>query len=85
MTFETEKAKLGAVFSNSVAVEPPAACSNLEISDVISAGCGYMAALLEAADIPALLAQTPRFTLFAPTDEAFASLPAALLETLLDR
>src|SRR6188474_1723725 len=62
-----------------------ARASNLDIVDT-AAGAGQfktLAAALKAADLVATLKGTGPFTVFAPTDEAFAKLPAGTLENLL--
>ena len=56
-----------------------------DIVDVaVSAGqFGTLAAALEAADLVSTLKSDGPFTVFAPTDEAFAKLPAGTVEHLL--
>ena len=48
------------------------------------AGCTTVFALVEAAGLSGALADKERYTLFAPTDEAFAALPAEVVAALLE-
>jgi uncharacterized surface protein with fasciclin (FAS1) repeats len=62
-----------------------ARASNLDIVDT-AVGAGQfktLAAALKAADLVATLKGPGPFTVFAPTDEAFAKLPAGTVENLL--
>ncbi|MGI9203813.1 MAG: fasciclin domain-containing protein [Woeseiaceae bacterium] len=68
-----------------VTASPKANAAQGDIVDVaVSAGqFNTLAAALEAADLVATLQGEGPFTVFAPTDEAFAALPAGTVETLL--
>lgn len=67
---------------------PPveAVTADMDIVDTaVAAGSfGTLAALLEAADLVEALQGDGPFTVFAPTDEAFAALPTETVEFLLD-
>ena len=62
-----------------------AATADRDIVDTAVAAGSFktLAKALQAADLVATLKGTGPFTVFAPTDEAFAKLPAGTLETLL--
>lgn len=63
----------------------PASAADKDIVDTaVEAGSfNTLAQALEAADLVATLKGEGPFTVFAPTDEAFAQLPAGTVETLL--
>ena len=62
-----------------------AAAADKDIVDTAVAAGSFktLAAALQAADLVGTLKGAGPFTVFAPTDEAFAKLPAGTLETLL--
>jgi uncharacterized surface protein with fasciclin (FAS1) repeats len=63
---------------------PVQAQSRTIVATAVAAGSfKTLAKALEAADLVATLEGTGPFTVFAPTDEAFAKLPAGTVETLL--
>jgi uncharacterized surface protein with fasciclin (FAS1) repeats len=64
---------------------PPAAVEQKDIVDTAVAAGSFktLAKALVAADLVNTLKGSGPFTVFAPTDEAFAKLPAGTLETLL--
>lgn len=69
----------------SIAVAVPAWANDKDIVDT-AVGAGdftTLAAALEAADLVSTLKGKGPFTVFAPTDAAFAKLPAGTVETLL--
>lgn len=68
-----------------VSFSPKANAAQGDIIDVaVSAGqFTTLAAALEAADLVATLQGDGPFTVFAPTDDAFAALPAGTVESLL--
>lgn len=63
----------------------PIDTSSLTIAELASNATDFtaLAAALEAADLTETLASEGPYTVFAPTDEAFAALPAGALEFLL--
>lgn len=73
-----------------LAIAPLAACTSYAgggpdiVDTAVSAGSfNTLAAALSAADLVDTLKGDGPFTVFAPTDEAFAALPAGTVETLL--
>jgi uncharacterized surface protein with fasciclin (FAS1) repeats len=74
-----------ALFATAVAA-PPAAAQHKTIPEVaVEAGSfGTLVAALQAADLVDVLAGDGPFTVFAPTDDAFAKLPHGTVETLLE-
>jgi uncharacterized surface protein with fasciclin (FAS1) repeats len=66
-------------------VEPTAAAPATDIVDTAVAAGNFttLAAALQAADLVTTLKGEGPFTVFAPTDEAFAKLPAGTVENLL--
>ena len=68
-----------------VTVSAPAAAQEKDIVDTAVAAGSFktLAAALTAADLVGTLKGAGPFTVFAPTDEAFAKLPAGTVETLL--
>jgi uncharacterized surface protein with fasciclin (FAS1) repeats len=72
----------GAIFVLSSAV--PALAAGKDIVDTTAAaGFKTLVAAVRAADLVDTLKGSSPFTVFAPTDEAFAKLPAGMLEALL--
>jgi uncharacterized surface protein with fasciclin (FAS1) repeats len=64
--------------------QSPAASKMDIVETAVSAGSfNTLVAAVKAADLVATLKGTGPFTVFAPTDEAFAKLPAGTLESLL--
>lgn len=68
--------------------EPQSSASATSKSDIVATASAAgsfktLAAALTAADLVSTLQGPGPFTVFAPTDEAFAKLPAGTLETLL--
>jgi uncharacterized surface protein with fasciclin (FAS1) repeats len=73
------------VFSAFLAVPSAAQSGQQDIVDTAVAAGSFetLAKALEAADLVETLKGSGPFTVFAPTDEAFAKLPAGTLDTLL--
>lgn len=69
----------------SLAVSVPASAQSKDIVDTAVAAGNFktLVKALEAAGLVSTLKGAGPFTVFAPTDEAFAKLPAGMLETLL--
>lgn len=64
--------------------KPHAAATADIVDTAVSAGAfNTLVAAVQAADLAATLKSDGPFTVFAPTDEAFAKLPAGTVETLL--
>jgi uncharacterized surface protein with fasciclin (FAS1) repeats len=77
---------LVAVMLSAVAPNPPAAPAETKdvVDTAVAAGSfNTLAKALTAADLVGTLKGTGPFTVFAPTDAAFAKLPAGTLESLL--
>ena len=73
-----------ALLTSSIAQTPVRAESKDIVETAVSAGSfKTLAAALEAADLVGALQGKGPFTVFAPTDEAFAKLPEGTVETLL--
>ena len=68
-----------------VVTSRPVAAQSKDIVDTAVAAGSFktLAAALTAADLVSTLKSAGPFTVFAPTDEAFAKLPAGTVETLL--
>ena len=68
-----------------IGLAAPAAAQSKDIVDTAVAAGSFttLAKALQAADLVSTLKGTGPFTVFAPTDEAFAKLPAATLTDLL--
>ena len=85
----TTKAKLTAMtmmaaLCLSIRISPAQAQSKDIVDTAVSAGTfNTLAAALKATDLIATLKGAGPFTVFAPTDEAFAKLPAGTLDALL--
>lgn len=64
----------------------PAAASEMTITDIVAEDPDFSTLLtaVQAADLGDTLAGEGPFTVFAPTDEAFAALPEGTLESLLE-
>jgi uncharacterized surface protein with fasciclin (FAS1) repeats len=75
----------GALAATSVFAEPAKSGSGKDIVDTAVAAGSFktLAAALKAAGLVETLKGAGPFTVFAPTDEAFAKLPAGTVETLL--
>ncbi len=72
------------VFASVIAVQPAAAQHKTIPEVAVEAGSfGTLVAALQAADLVDALAGDGPFTVFAPTDDAFAKLPHGTVETLL--
>jgi uncharacterized surface protein with fasciclin (FAS1) repeats len=71
-------AALGLAACTSMANEP-----NIVETAASTDGFGTLVAAVSAADLAGVLSGDGPFTVFAPTDEAFAALPAGTVETLL--
>lgn len=69
-----------------VAAQRPASAQGQDIVDTAVAAGSFttLAKALQAADLVDTLKGAGPFTVFAPTDEAFAKLPAGTLESLLE-
>jgi uncharacterized surface protein with fasciclin (FAS1) repeats len=76
---------VAAVAIAAVASVTPVRTQNADIVDTAVAAGSFttLAKALQAADLVGTLKGTGPFTVFAPTDEAFAKLPAGTLDTLL--
>jgi uncharacterized surface protein with fasciclin (FAS1) repeats len=77
---------LATIAALSLAASPiPAAAQSRDLVDTAVAAGSFntLAAALKAADLVQTLKGTGPFTVFAPTDEAFAKLPAGTVENLL--
>jgi uncharacterized surface protein with fasciclin (FAS1) repeats len=76
---------VAAVAIAAVASVTPVRAQNADIVDTAVAAGSFttLAKALQAADLVGTLKGTGPFTVFAPTDEAFAKLPAGTLDTLL--
>jgi uncharacterized surface protein with fasciclin (FAS1) repeats len=74
-----------AAVAAAVITTSPAQATNADIVDVaVSAGSfNTLVSAVKAADLVAELKSPGPFTVFAPTDEAFAKLPAGTVESLL--
>ena len=68
--------------SDEAAMETPAVGTVVDVA-VATEGFSTLVAALTAADLVSTLSGEGPFTVFAPTDEAFAALPAGLLDALL--
>ncbi|KIT18164.1 fasciclin domain-containing protein [Jannaschia aquimarina] len=66
-----------------IAAAPAGASSVIEVARAY-ARLGTLVTAIEAADLADMLAGPGPFTLYAPTDDAFADLPAGSVEALLD-
>ncbi len=62
------------------------AASSMTITEIVADGSDFstLLAAVEAADLGETLAGEGPYTVFAPTDEAFAALPEGTLDTLLE-
>ncbi|WP_377641406.1 fasciclin domain-containing protein [Oryzobacter terrae] len=80
----TTSASATATPSESPSASPSASASGDVVDTAVAAG-GFttLAAALEAAGLVETLKGAGPFTVFAPTDEAFAALPAGTVDTLL--
>jgi uncharacterized surface protein with fasciclin (FAS1) repeats len=77
------KSILGAALSLAVISAAPATAANI-VETADGAGTfGTLLAAAKAAGLAGALAEGENLTVFAPTDEAFAALPAGTVETLL--
>src|SRR3954469_11840474 len=77
-------AALALTVTTSVQAAPPKAAPADIVDTAVAAGnFKTLATALQAAGLVATLKGTGPFTVFAPTDEAFAKLPAGTLEALL--
>lgn len=77
------KSILGAALSLAVISAAPATAANI-VETADGAGTfGTLLAAAKAAGLAGALAEGQNLTVFAPTDEAFAALPAGTVETLL--
>ena len=77
------KSILGAALSLAVISAVPATAANI-VETADGAGTfGTLLAAAKAAGLAGALAEGQNLTVFAPTDEAFAALPAGTVETLL--
>ncbi|NNE71444.1 MAG: fasciclin domain-containing protein [Rhodothermales bacterium] len=65
-----------------VAAEAPAATMNI-VETAVAAEFNTLVAAVQAAELVDVLTGPGPFTVFAPTDEAFAALPEGTVETLL--
>ena len=76
---------VAAVAIAAVASVTPVRAQNADIVDTAVAAGSFttLAKALQAADLVSTLKGSGPFTVFAPTDEAFAKLPAGTLDTLL--
>jgi uncharacterized surface protein with fasciclin (FAS1) repeats len=74
------------VFAAATLSAPPAGAQEQDIVETAVAAGSFntLAAALEAAGLVATLQGEGPFTVFAPTDEAFAKLPAGTVESLLE-
>jgi len=72
-----------AVLLSTVAIQARAAEKDIVDTAVAAGSFHTLAAALQAADLIDTLKGKGPFTVFAPTDEAFAKLPAGTVETLL--
>lgn len=69
--------------ANNVAVASASAQKDIVDTAVAAGSFNTLAAALKAADLVDVLKGHTEYTVFAPTDEAFAKLPAGTVETLL--
>ncbi len=77
------KTIMGAALSLAVVAAAPASAGNI-VETADGAGTfGTLIAAAKAAGLAGALAEGQNLTVFAPTDEAFAALPAGTVETLL--
>ncbi len=85
MKFEIANLAAAAAMALSLAVAAPAKAAEMDIVDTAVAAGNFktLAAALEAAGLVDTLKGSGPFTVFAPTDEAFAKLPAGTVEDLL--
>jgi uncharacterized surface protein with fasciclin (FAS1) repeats len=85
MLRQTLVGTVAAVAIAAVAGVTPARAQNADIVDTAVAAGSFttLAKALQAADLVGTLKGPGPFTVFAPTDEAFAKLPAGTLDTLL--
>jgi len=79
----TGKATLGLIAAFGLAGAVTAAEQDIVDTAVVAGNFTTLAAALEAAGLVETLKGAGPFTVFAPTDEAFAKLPAGTVETLL--
>ncbi len=70
-------------FAGSCGNHASAASNNIVETAVTAGSFNTLVAAVQAADLADTLAGDGPFTVFAPTDEAFAKLPAGTVETLL--
>lgn len=82
--FQTFVVSIAAAAVIGIAYESATAAENDIVDTAVAAG-GFetLAAALEAADLVTTLKSQGPYTVFAPTDEAFAKLPAGTVENLL--
>jgi len=68
-----------------LALSPSAGARELDIADTVAANpiTTKMAAILQASDLQTFLSSKGPFTMFVPTDSAFAALPPGTLDALL--
>lgn len=80
------KAFFASIAGFGLAFSAPAAAQDSDIVDIAigSGSFNTLVAALQAADLVGVLRGDGPFTVFAPTDDAFAALPEGTLETLLD-
>jgi len=77
------KTILGAALAMSVIVAPAAYAGNIVETAQEAGVFNTLIAAAGAAGLAGVLSDTDNLTVFAPTDEAFAALPAGTVETLL--
>lgn len=76
-------APAGCKDSDKTASAPPETLKDIVDTAVAAGDFGTLVTAVKAADLVATLKGTGPFTVFAPTDEAFAKLPAGTLDDLL--
>jgi uncharacterized surface protein with fasciclin (FAS1) repeats len=77
-------AAAGPVFADCGSSHAAVTASNNIVETAVSAGTfNTLVAAVQAADLAAVLSGDGPYTVFAPTDEAFAKLPAGTIEALL--
>ena len=84
-----KKLALGSIAALTIAMAAPAPAARAETKDIVDTAVAAgsfktLARALEAAGLVETLKGEGPFTVFAPTDEAFAKLPAGTLEDLLE-
>ena len=84
MSYKTNSIAIVAVLGACFCTQPARAESRDIVDTAVAAGSfKTLAAALQAADLVGALKGKGPFTVFAPTDEAFAKLPKGTVETLL--